>query len=199
MGNADSIPVVSQLKSAVQAGCGDMNGALQTQENFTRQCPIISHMRNAIEDAVPPQERRPDTVCNALADVIPGVGHIKGAVHYAMGDHPQGERAMKAASRSTAVIGGTIVGLAVGGLGGAVTGGDAGNRYMDAAIATAEDAIKGKITPGEAFDGCAAPLLDTVEKHHKAGAMWDKVEKSTESSDKSQLVQAKGESAGMGE
>ena len=36
MGNADSVPVVSQTKSLVQAISGDAEGARKTQENFAR-------------------------------------------------------------------------------------------------------------------------------------------------------------------
>ncbi|KNC84704.1 hypothetical protein SARC_03079 [Sphaeroforma arctica JP610] len=49
MGNVDSVPIVSQAKSAVQACHGDMDGATRTQENFSKQCVIISQVRSAIE------------------------------------------------------------------------------------------------------------------------------------------------------
>lgn len=42
MGNIDSIPVVSQVKSLVQVVSGDDNGAKSTQENFLRTGPIVS-------------------------------------------------------------------------------------------------------------------------------------------------------------
>ena len=42
MGNTDSLPVISQAKSAVQAIAGDSEGALQTQKNFVKGCPVIS-------------------------------------------------------------------------------------------------------------------------------------------------------------
>lgn len=43
------------------------------------------------------------------------VGHIKGGVHYAMGDNEKGDDAMKSASRSTGVVLGGIGGFAAGG------------------------------------------------------------------------------------
>ena len=49
MGNADSIPVVSQTKSLVQAMGGDTEGARRMQENFSRQCPGVSQARSAVE------------------------------------------------------------------------------------------------------------------------------------------------------
>ena len=42
MGNADSIPVVSQVKSGVQLIGGDAEGAKRTQTNFVRECPGVS-------------------------------------------------------------------------------------------------------------------------------------------------------------
>ena len=49
MGNADSTPVVSQTKSLFQAIGGDTEGALRTQENFSRQCLGVSQVRSAVE------------------------------------------------------------------------------------------------------------------------------------------------------
>lgn len=40
----DAIPVLSQIKSAVQAGCGDLHGAEQTQHSFSKQCAIVSQV-----------------------------------------------------------------------------------------------------------------------------------------------------------
>ena len=45
MGNTDSIPVVSQTKSIVQAISGDTEGAARTQENFLKRCPVVSQVR----------------------------------------------------------------------------------------------------------------------------------------------------------
>lgn len=39
MGNVDSVPLVSQLKSLVQVIGGDADGAKKTQENFSQGCP----------------------------------------------------------------------------------------------------------------------------------------------------------------
>ena len=41
----DYIPFVSQVKSAVQAICGDTEGARKTQDNFTKSFPVISQLR----------------------------------------------------------------------------------------------------------------------------------------------------------
>ena len=45
----DWIPVVSQVKSLVQVIAGDVAGAKETQDNFSRQCPIVAPMRAAVE------------------------------------------------------------------------------------------------------------------------------------------------------
>ena len=46
MGNTDSIPVVSQLKSLVQVIGGDEEGALRTQEQFARTGIIASQFNS---------------------------------------------------------------------------------------------------------------------------------------------------------
>ena len=45
-----------------------------------------------------------------LVDGVPVVGHVKGGIHYIAGDKDGGERAMNAASKTTRVITGGIVG-----------------------------------------------------------------------------------------
>lgn len=47
----DGIPFISQLKSAVLAAVGDMDGARRVQENFIRQMPIISQLTSAVQAA----------------------------------------------------------------------------------------------------------------------------------------------------
>ena len=45
MGNVDSTPGISQLKSVVQTATGDVEGALETQENFIKRCPVVSQVK----------------------------------------------------------------------------------------------------------------------------------------------------------
>lgn len=47
----DGFPVISQLKSLVQAVAGDTDGARQTQENFIRQMPVVSQLTSAVQAA----------------------------------------------------------------------------------------------------------------------------------------------------
>ncbi len=49
MGAVDSVPVVSQTKSAVQAVCGDVEGARTTQENFLDTCPVVSQGKSIVQ------------------------------------------------------------------------------------------------------------------------------------------------------
>ena len=105
MGNADSIPVVSQTKSLVQAIGGDTEGARRTQENFSRQCPVVSQTRSLVEasmgDVDAARETQKEFVQGAsnFADKVPVVGHIKGGIHYACGDKEGGDKAMMHATR----------------------------------------------------------------------------------------------------
>merc|ERR1711971_1410046 len=50
-----------------------------------------------------------------LLDGTPVVGHLKGAIHYAVGDTEGGDQVMRSASRTIGVIGGGVVGIATGG------------------------------------------------------------------------------------
>ena len=105
MGNTDSIPVVSQTKSLVQAIAGDEEGARRTQENFSRQCPIVSQARSLVEVSMGDEEAARETQRQFgqgmvdLVDRTPGIGHIKGGIQYACGDKDGGDKAMVSATR----------------------------------------------------------------------------------------------------
>mmetsp|Transcript_62336 Transcript_62336/g.76354 ORF Transcript_62336/g.76354 Transcript_62336/m.76354 type:complete len:370 (+) Transcript_62336:30-1139(+) len=49
MASIDAIPLISQVKSLVQAVKGDKNGAKRTQERFSKQCIGVSQVRSLIE------------------------------------------------------------------------------------------------------------------------------------------------------
>jgi len=93
-----------------------------------------------------------DTAKNAgeavvdIADGIPVVGHVKGGIHYAVGDREGGDKAMKAASRTVGVIGGGILGMA-GGPAGAIAGGVAGGAVMDGVITGTDSLVHGEFRP----------------------------------------------------
>lgn len=47
----DGFPIISQIKSAVLALAGDLDGAKRTQENFIRQMPVLSQITSAVQAA----------------------------------------------------------------------------------------------------------------------------------------------------
>ena len=51
MGNIDSVPVVSQVKSLVQVIGGDEEGARKTQENFSRTGIVASQVHSLVLSA----------------------------------------------------------------------------------------------------------------------------------------------------
>jgi len=183
MGNTDSLPVISQVKSAVQAIAGDTEGARQTQLNFVKGCPVLSQtvalgaaIGDETEYAKETQVYFGKNVMN-IADSVPVIGHVKGAIHYACGDTEGGDNAMKAASRTVGVVAGGIGGFVVGGPVGAVAGGISGGVMMDGVtsgvdsaihdekrlyghINSLDRAIDGKTTAGEAFDWAITPVFD---------------------------------------
>ena len=82
-----------------------------------------------------------------FADGIPVVGHIKGAIEYAVGDTEAGDRSMKAASRTVAVTGSAVGGFLVGGPAGAVAGGIAGGAAYDGLVTGVDSAVHHEYRP----------------------------------------------------
>ncbi|CAG0902770.1 unnamed protein product [Darwinula stevensoni] len=196
MGNTDSLPVVSQVKSTVQLVCGDTEGAAKTQENFLRECPVVSQVTSTVQliagdvdGAIETQKRCGQGLLNA-ADGIPVVGHAKGLVHYAVGDTEGGTKAMKTATRSTAVIGGGIGGFVVGGPVGAVAGGISAGAAMDTTTTVVESVIRDEYSPsgylaaidntvknpnpGDIFDLAVMPVFDGLAGY-SAGQAYNKI------------------------
>ena len=120
----DWLPVVSQVKSLIQVIGGDPEGAKQTQENFSRQMPIVSQARSTVEKAMGNFEEARKTEEQFAFDFLeptvnkmPVIGHVKGAVHMAVGDTKRGEEILKEATKSGLIaVGGTL-----GGPGGAMS------------------------------------------------------------------------------
>ncbi|CAL4076841.1 unnamed protein product [Meganyctiphanes norvegica] len=169
----DWLPVVSQLKSLVQATFGDARGAKQTQENFLRQCPVLSQATSAVQAGLGDTDAARDTqlqflqVISSFTDNLPVVGHAKGSLHYACGDKEGGDRAMKRASHMTAVMGAGVGGFIVGGPIAAVGLGVATGAAMDGITTGVEYAITGKYEP----EGILRPSLDPKN----AGLWFDAV------------------------
>ncbi|ESO99054.1 hypothetical protein LOTGIDRAFT_238932 [Lottia gigantea] len=150
---SDWLPGVSQLKSAIQLLCGDAEGAKKTQENFSRQCPVVSQLRSTIElangDATAALQTQKEFLAtvNEVANQVPIVGHVKGMVHYAMGDNDGGDNAMKSSSRTVGVLAGGAGGGFVGGPVGAIVGGIKGGLIMDGVTTAVDSRIHGHYRP----------------------------------------------------
>ncbi|XP_037052470.1 uncharacterized protein LOC119086000 [Bradysia coprophila] len=190
MGNTDSIPIVSQVKSGVQLVCGDAKGAAATQERFFHECPIVSQATSVgyliagnTKDAIKTQKRCGKGLLS-VADGIPVVGHFKGGIHYLVGDKEGGHRAMKSATRTTGVMAGGVGGFFLGGPPGAIAGGIYGGVVTDAGttivtkeksgyIAALENVIENP-NPGDIFDLCLMPVADGLAGH-SAGSLASKL------------------------
>ncbi|CAF0951837.1 unnamed protein product [Didymodactylos carnosus] len=177
---ADWIPGISQAKSLFQAACGDFDGAAQTQENFLRQCPVVSQVTSAVQFAAGYEDEALETQASGgylnysgaakqclgtmsnFADGIPIVGHLKGAVHYAVGDDDGGDKAMISATRTTAVMGGGAAGLIVGGPVGAVAGGIYAGVTVDSIHTIATEKPQGYIA-----------AADNIYNNPSAGGIFD--------------------------
>lgn len=133
----DWFPLVSQIKSLVQVLSGDSEGARDTQIGFIEKCPIVSQVTSAIQAIRGDCQAARDTqikfvgfISNVL-DTIPGIGYIKGIVHYVFGNRTRGDHSMKASSRTVGMIAGATVGFYLKGLFGASVGGIFGSLLLD--------------------------------------------------------------------
>lgn len=141
----DGVPLVSQVKSAVQAATGDMKGAERTQQNFIRQAPGVAQITSAVQAHNGDYQGARDTQNQFLhaaeegVDATPVLGHVKGVTHMMLGQNGKGEESLKSASSSS----GLALGAAAGGLPGAV----AGRVLTDQLITEIESAIKGQRIP----------------------------------------------------
>ena len=121
---------MSQVKSAYQWNNGDQLGAMITQAKFI----------NATKENV-----------ECILNGTPVIGHAKAIAHYAMGNPKDGNKAMKASSRSVGVLTGATLGLTAGGPLGAFGGGIAGGMYIDGITTQVESAITSEYRPNGVF------------------------------------------------
>lgn len=133
----DWIPVLSQLKSAIQWAAGQDEKARATQENFINRCPVVSQVKAGYEvyhghseDALETQWQFLENT-SYLMNSVPIVGHVKGLIHFTWGDYEGSLDAMKLSTRASGVMLGGIGGLAVAGPGGSIGGGLAAGAAMD--------------------------------------------------------------------
>jgi len=179
MGNIEAVPIASQTKSLVQVIAGDQEGALKTQVKFSRECPIVSQVNSAVQAAMgdlveAKRIQKEDFLgaMNNLVDAIPIIGHAKGAVHYAVDEEEEGDKAMKAASRTTGVMVGGLIGSA-GGPAGAMAGGLAGGLTADALTTGVDSAVHGEYRPAGLAKHVDALANDKAES--TPGAVFDLV------------------------
>lgn len=158
----DALPLFSQFKSTVQFVCGQRDQAKQTQVNFSRQCPGVSQVRSLYEVVNGDQkdawetQKQCGSFCLNLANGVPLLGHIKGGIHYSLGDPVGGDAALKAASHTSSVMAGAAAGLLLGGPVGAVALGIGSGAAMDATITAVDSKLSGKPQPY----GFLEPLAD---------------------------------------
>lgn len=106
----DAIPLISQGKSLLQFLTGNIEGAVRTQDNFTKQCLGISQLRSGIELVCGEPEAALNTHkeflrgMKQLTDSTPVVGHVASLAYYASGDENGAYNAWKSASRTTGVV-----------------------------------------------------------------------------------------------
>ncbi|GMT11644.1 hypothetical protein PFISCL1PPCAC_2941, partial [Pristionchus fissidentatus] len=177
MGNTNTVPVISQTKSLVQFITGDKNGARDTQEKFLHECPLVAQATSIVElVADKNREKFKDTnlrtirVLSNVADGIPIVGHVKGAIHAVAGDFPGARNAIKSANRSVGVVSGGVVGFLTLGPIGAVAGGIAGGAAIDGIQTGVESAVYREFRPNGSIAAVRRVIL-----HPSGGAVFDAV------------------------
>ncbi|KAF8308486.1 hypothetical protein DL93DRAFT_1879469 [Clavulina sp. PMI_390] len=143
MGSAHSIPVIGEAVTAVEVAAKTvaagacalvgkqkqadelMDGAKKSWVNYTEVNLIVGGLRVAADKAkgdtaeAERLEKKQGDAWNTIAKSTPGIGHVIGLYHYAIGDQKGGDEAMIEATKS-AVIG--VVGVATGGAGFVVAG-----------------------------------------------------------------------------
>lgn len=145
------------MKSLVQYVAGDAAGAKQTQRVFMNECPGVSQFKSfkqwkegdqlgaMITQAKFINATKENVVC--ILNGTPVIGHAKAMAHYAMGNPVEGNKAMKAATRTTGIISGGTIGMTIGGPQLAVVGGIAGGVAVDHIATKLESVIANEYRP----------------------------------------------------
>eukprot|EP01041_Mallomonas_annulata_P004787 gene4787-9541_t len=108
MGNINSIPVISQIKSAVEASYGDMESACRTQVEFSKTCPVVSQFRSLVEVSCGNPDEALKTqmeFSHVMAlDSFPVASQIKSAIQASCGDMDASLQAQEKFSRQCMVV-----------------------------------------------------------------------------------------------
>lgn len=105
----DNYPVISQVKSLVQAVSGNMEGARETQDHFINDNPVLGDVNYLIKlskgdkAAAKKIRRRANKAWSRSANNVPVVGHIKGALHLSQHENKRAKEAFESANRATAL------------------------------------------------------------------------------------------------
>ena len=100
MGNENSVPGVSQVKSLCQAIDGDLEGARQTQIDFIRRCPVVSQL-NSLGMAMVGDNQEALEIQHEFAEHnkgVPVLGHAISAGYAACGQMDKAQEAFILAS-----------------------------------------------------------------------------------------------------
>lgn len=105
----DNYPVVSQMKSLLQASSGDMKGARETQDNFLNATPVVGDatyfykLAKGDSRGAKKTRSRVNSAWNSVANSVPLVGHVKSAVHYSLHETKEAKAALRSANRASAM------------------------------------------------------------------------------------------------
>lgn len=116
----DAVAVLSQFKSFWEWANGKSHCAKRTQENFVRKAPIISQITSAVQAISGDMEAARQTQITFLKhleeqiDGTPILGHVKAAVHCAIGQLEKCKEVSLAATRPVFVIAGGAAGAFAG-------------------------------------------------------------------------------------
>lgn len=145
MGNVNAVPVVSQVKSLGQVANGNSEGARITQEDFTKLCPVISQTRSLVHSMSGEHDKALEIQqefgknLNIAIESVPVLGHIKGGVHYALGDDVEATSAIKRATKPIGIVVGGAAGMVLGGITGAREGAELGIQAIDTPTPTPQE------------------------------------------------------------
>lgn len=128
----DMLPLLSQIKSGFQLLSGDLDGALQTQDNFFNDGFVTSQARSvyALVTGRPGEawaiQKEFGANLGQIVDCVPVLGHAKGIMHFVLGQPDEGWAAVKQATSTTGAVAGGVIAGPVGAI--------AGHLWTDAAI-----------------------------------------------------------------
>ncbi|XP_071178047.1 uncharacterized protein [Mytilus edulis] len=154
MGNIDSIPVISQVKSLFQVMSGDVDGARHTAEKFAEtgiiasQMTSLIHVMNGDEEAARETQKKFGKSMESLADSVPVVGHIKGSIHHIVGQKEKGNSVFKSASGSFLTIPAAVAGTIVGGPAGGAAAAVVASQAYDGIVTGIDTAVNGQREDG---------------------------------------------------